>query len=441
MQCAQCQHQNHAGARFCDACGARLAVPCPACGHENRPAARFCNECGASLTTVAAAPSPPTMQPASQMDQPAPAASPPTSSFTPDAERRQLTVMFCDLADSTGLSRQLDPEDLREVIRAYQATAAAVIQRYAGYIAQYLGDGLLVYFGWPQAHEDDAQRAVHAGLDIIEAMGTLNTRLARGKGIHLAVRLGIHVGPVVIGEMGSGGRHEQLALGETPNIAARLEGMAQPNTVVISDTTLRLVGGYFTCADLGLHTLRGLTTPMQVYGVQGRSGAHTRLDAVACRGLTPLVGREQEVGMLLERWTQVQDGLEAGVLRETADQYELVGPLTSLRKEVSEIYRLKGELLLQLSADHAATAETCFQQALEVSRHQQAKSWELRAATSLARLRQQQGKCQDAYDCLPQSTTGLQRGLTRPTCKRPGRYWMHWRLTTEADYVPEPGRH
>jgi class 3 adenylate cyclase len=131
---------------------------------------------------------------------------------SPDAERRQLTVMFCDLVGSTTLSAQLDPEDLREVVRAYQATAAAVITRYEGHIAQYLGDGLLVYFGYPQAHEDDAQRAVRAGLEIIEALGTLNTRLELDRGVHLAVRLGIHTGLVVVGEIGSGGRHERLGL-------------------------------------------------------------------------------------------------------------------------------------------------------------------------------------------------------------------------------------
>ena len=131
--------------------------------------------------------------------------------------------MFCDLVDSTALSGQLDPEDLREVVRAYQATCTAVIQHFDGSIAQYLGDGLLVYFGYPQAHEDDAQRAVRAALGIIEAMGTLNTRLEQAKSIRLAVRLGIHTGLVVVGEMGGNGRQEQLALGETPNVAARIQ--------------------------------------------------------------------------------------------------------------------------------------------------------------------------------------------------------------------------
>ena len=154
-----------------------------------------------------------------------------------DAERRQLTVMFCDLVDSTTLSSQLDPEDLREVVRAYQETCAKVIARFEGHIAQYLGDGLLVYFGYPLAHEDDAQRAVRAGLGMMEALGQLNTRLGQERGVQLAVRLGIHTGLVVVGDVGGGTRQEQLALGETPNIAARLQGVAAPNTLVISAAT------------------------------------------------------------------------------------------------------------------------------------------------------------------------------------------------------------
>ena len=174
-------------------------------------------------------------------------------------------MLFCDLADSTRLASQLDPEDLREVVLAYQATCVEVIQRFDGHIAQYLGDGLLVYFGYPQAHEDDAQRAVRTGLGILDAMGTLNTRLEQDKGIRLAVRIGIHTGPVVVGTMGSGGRHEHLALGETPNLAARLQSLAAPDTVVISETTHRLVQGYFRCNDLGSPSLKGVETPLRVY--------------------------------------------------------------------------------------------------------------------------------------------------------------------------------
>ena len=149
-------------------------------------------------------------------------------SRAPEAERRQLTVLFCDLVDSTVLASQLDPEDWREVVRAYQETSAKVVARYEGHIAQFLGDGLLVYFGYPQAHEDDALRAMRAGLGMIEALGQLNTRLAQERGVQLAVRLGIHTGLVVVGEIGGGARPEPLALGETPNFAARLQAWRRP---------------------------------------------------------------------------------------------------------------------------------------------------------------------------------------------------------------------
>jgi TOMM system kinase/cyclase fusion protein len=232
----------------------------------------------------------------------------------PEAERRQLTVLFCDLADSTRLARQLDPEDLRDVIRAYQATCVDIIQRFAGHVAQYLGDGLLVYFAYPQAHEDDAQRAVRAGLGMVEAMSQLNTRLEAERGVYLGVRLGCHTGLVVVGEVGGGARQEQLALGETPNLAARLQGIAAPNTLVISAATLPLLGGFFACQSLGTHLLKGFAQPLEVYQVLSESTARSRLEAAGGAGLTPLVGRDQEVGLLLERWAQVKDGVGQVVL-------------------------------------------------------------------------------------------------------------------------------
>jgi class 3 adenylate cyclase len=186
-----------------------------------------------------------------QVDQRTHVASQPSAGHTPEAERRQLTVLFCDLVDSTVLASQLDPEEWREVVRAYQETCAQVIARYEGHIVQYLGDGLLVYFGYPQAHEDDAQRAVRTGLGMVAAIGQLNGHLQQDRGIELAVRVGIHTGVVVVGEMGGSGRQEQLALGDTPNIAARLQGLAAPDTVVLSAATRRLVEAYFTYAELG----------------------------------------------------------------------------------------------------------------------------------------------------------------------------------------------
>ncbi|CAB1072083.1 Proteins incorrectly called adenylate cyclase [Olavius algarvensis Delta 1 endosymbiont] len=233
----------------------------------------------------------------------------------PEAERRQLTVMFCDLADSTKLSQQLDPEDLREVVRAYQATAADVIHQYEGHIAQYLGDGLLIYFGWPKAHEDDAQRSLHAGLGIVEAItATLNPRLEQEKGVQLTVRLGIHTGPVVVGEMGGGGRHENLATGETVNIAARLEGLAAPNTVVVSHVTARLVRDAFTLEGLGPHALKGVAEPVQVFRAESLRKVNHDAEDTATGGFAALVGRDEEIGLLLRRWEQSKEGLGQVVL-------------------------------------------------------------------------------------------------------------------------------
>ncbi|HKA54973.1 MAG TPA: adenylate/guanylate cyclase domain-containing protein, partial [Candidatus Binatia bacterium] len=222
-----------------------------------------------------------------------------------EAERRQLTVMFCDLVGSTALSEQLDPEELREVVRAYQETCTDVIQRYEGYIAQHLGDGLLVYCGYPIAHEDDAQRAVRTGLEIVEALRLLNTRLPHP----VQVRIGIHTGLVVVGAIGGGAKHEILALGETPNLAARLQGLAEPNTVVISAATQRLIAGFFDCHDGGLQSLKGVSAPVQVYRVLSESSAQSRLEIEVSMGkLTPLVGRTNEVGLILERWAAARAG-------------------------------------------------------------------------------------------------------------------------------------
>jgi class 3 adenylate cyclase/tetratricopeptide (TPR) repeat protein len=230
----------------------------------------------------------------------------------PEAERRQLTVMFCDLVGSTELSQRLDAEDLRSVVRAYQEVASQAIERYAGHIAQYLGDGLLVYFGYPQAHEDDAERAVRAGLEILAALRTSNDAPETEHGIRLAARVGVHTGPVVIGEMGGGAKSETLALGDTTNIAARLEALAAPDSVVISGATQRLVPGMFLLHDLGTPPLKGVVTAVRAYAVLQATGVRSRL-AVA-RTLTPLIGRGQELGLLIERWEQAQESDGQAVL-------------------------------------------------------------------------------------------------------------------------------
>lgn len=295
MECPKCHHVNKPSAKFCASCGTKLQRLCSKCGSEVDPEDRFCSDCGAPLTEATPIPEPfgTGQRQGEEEDQ-----------ALPDAERRQLTVMFCDLVGSTQLSQQLDPEELRNVVQDYQSVCAKVISRFEGHIAQYLGDGLLVYFGYPQAHEDDAGRAVRAGLGITEAVEQLSARLQQSLGVDLSVRVGVHTGMVVVGEIGEGDSREQLALGETPNLAARLEGLAPPNGVVVSADTYGLIEGYFNCQDMGKQSLKGITQTMEVYQVLHESAARSRFEVSALSGLTPLVGREKEVGLLLGLWEQ-----------------------------------------------------------------------------------------------------------------------------------------
>ena len=260
MSCPSYQCENPAETTSYLASGVLLPPRCPQCGAESPSSARFCEACGTPLMRLMPFFSP--IQSAPRLPLPEVQTRqgelPSLACGLPDAERRQLTVLFCDLVDATPLSGQLDPEDYREVVRAYHTVCDEVIQRFDGSIAQYLGDGVLVYFGYPHAHEDDAYRAVRAGLEIVAAMGTLPPRMGPEGGERLAVRVGIHTELVIMGAIGGGERQEQLALGETPNLAARLQGLAAPNTVVISAATARLVQGYFVCQELGLHPLKGL---------------------------------------------------------------------------------------------------------------------------------------------------------------------------------------
>ncbi len=223
-----------------------------------------------------------------------------------EAERRQLTVLFCDLVGSARLAAGLDPEDWRDVVRGYQEAAAAVVERFEGHVAQYLGDGLLVYFGWPRAHEDDAERAVRVGLGIVDAIAAGDAGLA--------VRIGIHTGPVVVGEMGGGASRETLAMGDTTNVAARLQSEAEPGSVVLSAATLRLVPGVFLTEALGELTLKGIGRPVTAHRALRASGVRSRLDVAAAGALTPLVGREGELDLLEDRFEQVREGMGQAVV-------------------------------------------------------------------------------------------------------------------------------
>src|SRR5262249_5373161 len=214
---------------------------------------------------------------------------------------RQLSVMFCDLVDSTPLSARLDPEDLGEVIRAYQARVAETVTHFGGFIALYVGDGVLIYFGWPEAHEADAERAVRAALAVVALVGATPVH-----GETLRVRIGIATGLVVVGEaIGAG---QQAVVGETPNRAARLQGLAGPNGVAIDTATRQQIGGLFECRDLGAVTLKGLPEPVHTWLVESESAVASRFEALRAGRLTPLIGREEELDLLLRRWRQAARG-------------------------------------------------------------------------------------------------------------------------------------
>jgi predicted ATPase/class 3 adenylate cyclase len=222
-----------------------------------------------------------------------------------DAERRQLTVMFCDLVGSSALSARLDPEDLRRVIGACHICIAEVIGRYEGIIARYMGDGVLAYFGYPQAHEDDAEQATRAGLALIDAVANLQTDI----GAELQVRIGIATGTVVVGDLlGEGAAQEQAVVGETPNLAARLQTLAEPGTVLISASTHRLTGGNFEYRDLGHVTLKGWGESVPAWQLLGTSGVESRFEAQHQTRLTPLIGRDEEIDLLLRRWRHAAQG-------------------------------------------------------------------------------------------------------------------------------------
>jgi class 3 adenylate cyclase/tetratricopeptide (TPR) repeat protein len=298
MLCSACQRENPPEARFCGGCGAELIRSCPACEAPNPPDHAFCASCGSPLEAEAP-----------EAGEPAPEKAPDSAiEAEADAEHRHLTVMFCDLVDSTKLTSRLGAEAWHDLVRSYQRACTAVIEAYAGHVAQYLGDGLLVYFGYPRAHEDDAERAVRAGLGMIDALAELNPRLQSEHGIQLGARIGIHTGSVVVGEMGGGSQRETLAVGDTANAAARLQEVAEPGTLVVSAATLRLVQGIFRTRDLGERSLKGFAEPVRIHQVVSAAGMRSRLDVEAARGLTPLVGRDHELELLDDRWAQVREG-------------------------------------------------------------------------------------------------------------------------------------
>jgi class 3 adenylate cyclase/tetratricopeptide (TPR) repeat protein len=272
------------------------------CGFRNQPEEKFCGGCG---TPTATAPRPP---------QPAPTLAEDHSAEYAALGRRHLTVLFCDLIDSTALSERLDPEELAALLVAYREACNDAVQRFDGYVSRYIGDAVLVYFGYPQAHEDDPERAVSAALDVVKGIDELNQQMA-ATGVTLSVRIGISTGMVVVGDIGQGDRREKMGVvGETPNVAARLQALAGPGSIVVGDDTFRLIEGLYVCEALGPQQLKGISRPVSAFRVLGESGMRSRFRAKAVRGLLPLVGREEEVGLLLKRWQRATQGEGQAVL-------------------------------------------------------------------------------------------------------------------------------
>jgi class 3 adenylate cyclase len=292
MRCSKCGAENREGARFCDKCGANLSPKCLSCGAEYRPYAKFCDSCGAVLDESASpADTKPKQPPRTERD-----------AERLEGERRYLSVVFCDLVDSTGLSHHLDPEESRAIVLPYQRAVARVVEHLGGHVAKFLGDGVMALFGWPQAHEDDADRAIRAALSIIESISALNQQ---SEGLRLSARIGIHTGTAVIA---AGGDSTPDVFGDASNLASRAQNEADSNTVVITASTQQVVAGRFVVESLGEKSLKGIDEPVELFRVLRPSGMQRHLATASARGLTPFVGREDEMRTLMSRWELARKG-------------------------------------------------------------------------------------------------------------------------------------
>jgi class 3 adenylate cyclase/tetratricopeptide (TPR) repeat protein len=291
MRCSKCGSDNREGRKFCTNCGTSLVASCPKCGAPIQSGEKFCGECGTALGDATAPKAEDTIPVA----------------VSATGERRHLTVLFCDLVGSTEIAAQLDPEEWRELVAGYHRAAAEAITRFGGHVAKYLGDGVMAYFGWPEAHDNDGERAARAGLALLDVISKLNQPSGAGfspsSAVRLSVRVGIDSGAVVVG---AGAAKEADVFGEAPNIAARLQATATPDAVLITAATHRLISGLFVVEALGPRPLKGIATPPEVFQVVRPTGVRGKL--AAARSLTPLVGREEELRLLLSRWQRAREG-------------------------------------------------------------------------------------------------------------------------------------
>jgi class 3 adenylate cyclase/tetratricopeptide (TPR) repeat protein len=290
MRCSSCAFENPLGGKFCSECGAGLPRACPQCGVVIASEAKFCSECGVAVSTAVAVPA---------------SVTPSIRSRDDIGERRHLTVLFSDLVGSTEISARLDPEEFRELVGDYHRATAEAITRFGGYVAKYLGDGVMAYFGWPEAHDNDAERAARSGLAILEEVAALNNRDAKNDRPKLSVRVGIDTGNVVIGK---GGESESEVFGDAANIASRVQSAADPDVVMVTPAVNRLVAGLFVIEERGAHQLKGIAKPVKLYQIMRLSSVRNRLAASMVHGLTPFVGRDEETGLLWSCWERASEG-------------------------------------------------------------------------------------------------------------------------------------
>ncbi len=354
MSCAKCGAENSGGRRFCGDCGAPLENRCSQCGAENPAGKRFCGDCGAPLAASGGSEqSPGPLAPTAEIRTPT-AKNDAVNSV--DGERRHLTVLFSDLVGSTEIAAHLDAEDWREIAAQYQRTAAAAVTRFGGHVAKYLGDGLMVYFGWPQAHEDDAERAVRAGLAMVDEVAALNGRLSAEHEVKLGVRVGIQTGSVV---MGRGGGREADVFGDVPNVASRVQSTAEPDSVVITAAVHQLVSGLFVVEDYGAHQLKGIEHPVQLYRAIQPTVVRRRAQRGAARSPTPFVGREDDMRLLLSRWERAREGQGQLVLvigEPGIGKSRLVEEFRArIRNDAHVWVECAGEQLFQRTPLHAVT--------------------------------------------------------------------------------------
>src|SRR5437867_3195010 len=314
MLCAACRHDNPDRAKFCLECGARLAPSCPRCGTELPAGAKFCLECGHRVAPAEATPAPAT-------GAALPDYGTRLASYTPrhlaekilksrsalEGERRQVTVLFADLAGFTTLAERLDPEEVHRMIERCFELITAEVHRFEGTINQYTGDGVMALFGAPIAHEDAPRRAAHAALGIQRALGDYSRELESGGGPAIQMRIGLNTGPVVVGRIGDDLRMDYTAVGDTTNLAARMQQNARPGSVLASEATSKVVAGFFETLDLGEIAVKG-RAPVRAFEILRPRGRRSRLDVAAERGLTPLIGRARELGVLTELFAQVKTG-------------------------------------------------------------------------------------------------------------------------------------